>query len=311
MQQPDRQAVFVVPPRVHLLDVTGPAHIFYEAACYKAAVKLYFCTVYSNEFEAGSSCELAFHKLVPYDALTLQHGDLVFIPGLDAGLLLSNRFLAGTRPFQQWLREQHAKGVMICSVCTGAFLLAAAGLLDNRACTTHWKYTDRFKKAYPQARLLSNRLFVNDAGIYTSAGVSSGIDLALYLVEQLWGAHFAAQVAKEVVIYFRRTIGDPQLSIFTQYRNHLNERIHRVQDLLCQSLDKKQSLASLAEQVNMSPRNMTRAFKAATNITIGYYLDKLRLERATQLMAEGHTMQSAALQCGFKTTASLRKLLRS
>ena len=199
--------------------------------------------------------------------------------------------------------------MLICSTCTGAFLLAEAGLLNGRACTTHWKYMERFARRYPQARLQANRLFVQQDGIYTSAGVSSGIDLALFLAEELWGAHFSAQLAKEVVIYFRRTENDPQLSVFTQYRNHLEQRIHTVQDRLAQSLDRKLNIDLLAEEVSMSPRNLTRLFKNTSGITIGHYLAQLRAERAEQLMGEGHTLKAAALQCGLKSPQQLRHLL--
>lgn len=304
------QAVFIIPPHVHLLDITGPAHIFYESACYGAPVTLSFSTIFPDKTDAVSSSMLAFHQLTPYDQLVLKPGDLIFVPGLDAALLLDDNFIISSRPFQQWLKMQHASGVIICSVCTGAFLLAAAGLLDQRNCTTHWKYTERFRQQYPAAQLQSNRLFVQEDGIYTSAGVSSGIDLALYLTEQIWGANFAAKIAKEVVIYFRRTIDDPQLNIFTQYRNHLEDRIHNVQDMLIQSPDRKFSIEELSDKVSMSPRNLTRLFKKTTQITIGEYVEKLRTERATMLLNEGHTMQAVALHCGLKSVNSLRKLLK-
>jgi transcriptional regulator GlxA family with amidase domain len=310
-QQNPLQAVFMIPPKVHLLDITGPAHIFYEAECYGAPVKSLFSTIAINQTESVSSSTLAFHQLTPYNALTLKPGDLIFVPGLDQSLLLDDHFIEATRPFQYWLKAQHQNGVIVCSVCTGTFLLAAADLLDNRECTTHWKYTDRFKQLHPKARLQTNRLFVKQDNIYTSAGVSSGIDLALYLIEQIWGAHFASQIAKEVVIYFRRTIDDPQLSVFTQYRNHLDDRIHHVQDVLSQSLDRKLSIDELATEVNMSARNLTRSFKKTTQITIGEYLDKLRIERAEQLINEGHSMQATALHCGLKSVNSLRHLLNN
>ena len=310
-KQKSLQAVFMIPPKVHLLDITGPAHIFYEAACYGAPVTSLFSSIVTNQSEAVSSSALAFHQLTPFDQLNLNSGDLVFVPGLDSMLLLDNHFIETTRAFQYWLKAQHQKGVIICSVCTGTFLLAAAGLLDNRDCTTHWKYAERFKQQHPKARLQTNRLFVKENNIYTSAGVSSGIDLALYLIEQIWGAHFAAQIAKEVVIYFRRTIDDPQLSVFTQYRNHLDDRIHQVQDILSQSLDSKLSIDELAAGVNMSPRNLTRSFKKTTQITIGEYLDKLRTERAEQLINEGHSLQATALHCGLKSVNSLRQLLNN
>jgi transcriptional regulator GlxA family with amidase domain len=308
-QQPVIQAVFIMLPKVHLLDITGPAHIFYEAACYGAPVKLLFSSIFSDQTEAVSSSTLAFQQLIPYSQLSLQPGDLVFVPGLDSSLLTNNEFLFSSMAFQHWLTDQHKKGVIICSVCTGAFLLAESGLLDGRTCTTHWKYTERFKQRYPRVILQTNRLFIQEDQIYTSAGVSSGIDLALYITEQLWGAHFAAQIAKEVVIYFRRTADDPQLSIFTQFRNHLDDRVHTVQDLVTKSLDHKFSVDELANKVNMSSRNLTRLFKTTTGITIGTYVDKLRVEHAKHLIQQGHTLQATALHCGLKSTNQLRHLL--
>ncbi len=305
------RAVFIIPPKVHLLDITGPAHLFYEAADYGADVTLVFAAIFRDTSEMVSSSMLSFNQLRPFDQLELEAGDLVFIPGLEASLLFDTDFIKQAQPFMQWLRLQHAKGIILCSVCTGAFLLAEAGLLDNRCCTTHWKYAERFKERYPGIRLLDNRLFVKDGTIYSSAGVSSGIDLSLFLIEEVWGAYFASQIAKEVVIYFRRTADDPQLSIFTQYRNHLDNRVHQVQDLLSHGLSHKFSLIELSEKVNMSERNLTRLFKNTTGITIGAYLSKLRAAHAQKMLASGHTLQAAALHCGLKSINQLKGLLSS
>ncbi len=311
MSEPNTiKAVFILPPGVLLLDITGPAHIFYEAECYGAKVNLFFCSLYPNERDSKSSCDLSFAKLTPFDQLSLTEGDLVFIPGLDARLLLTDEFMRSCSYFQEWLQTQFEKKVTICSVCTGTFLLAEAGLLDKRNCTTHWKYMERFANRYPKAKLLTNRLFVEDDGIYTSAGVSSGIDLALHMIEKIWGGHFAAQIAKEVVVYFRRSIDDPQLSIFTQYRNHMEHRIHKVQERLSQTLYCKISIEELAAGVNMSPRNLTRLFKKTTQLSIGNYIDLLRAGLAQQLMKEGQTLQFATTQCGLKSTNQLRHIIR-
>ncbi|GAA0534343.1 GlxA family transcriptional regulator [Chitinophaga japonensis] len=307
---PVTQAVFIVPPQVHLLDVAGPAQIFYEAADYGAPVTSYFAGIFPADERVESSSHLCFSDLRDYNTLQLKKNDLVFIPGLERALLLDDAFLRTTAPFRRWLQEQHAKGVIICSVCTGAFLLAEAGLLQDQACTTHWKYTERLQQRYPGLQVKENCLFVQSGTVLTSAGVASGIDLALYIVEQLWGSAFAAQVAREVVVFNRRSAADPQLSVFLQYRNHLNNRIHTIQDLLAQTLDKKLSIEALAEQIHMSPRNLTRLFKSTTGITIGQYLDKLRVERSQQMIGEGHTMHTVAAACGLKSTNQLRQLLK-
>lgn len=314
MQQANKaavQVVFVIPPKVHLLDITGPAHVFYEALSYGAPVTSFFCNIHTEESAIESSSQLWLARLTDFHTLHLNKGDIIFVPGLDATLLLDDHFLTATsKTFQRWMVEQHNKGVIICSVCTGAFLLAQTGLLDEKECTTHWKYLERFAQRYPQAHLQQNRLFVQSGNIYTSAGVASGIDLSLYLLEKLFGSHFATQIAKEVVVYIRRNPSDPQLSAFMQHRNHMEERIHKAQDLLSQSLEKKWNIEQLAEQVHMSGRNLTRLFRKTTNISISQYLDQLRAERAQQLIKEGHTMQATATQCGLKSTNQLRQLLR-
>jgi len=303
------KAVFVIPPAVHLLDITGPAHVFYEATDYGADIRLFFCNVHANQQKVQSSASLFLAELTDFDQMELNAGDLIFVPGLDSTLLLDENFLTTSRAFQYWLKKQHENGVMICSVCTGAFLLAEAGLLDGKECTTHWKYIDRFKARYPAALLQTNRLFVKADSIYTSAGVASGIDLSLFLLEELYGSSFTVKIAKEIVVYTRRNEQDPQLSIFMQFRNHMDQRIHTVQDLITQSFNKKISIAHLADKVYMSPRNLTRLFRKTTQISIGDYTSKLRKERAMQMIAAGHTVQAAAQSCGLKSNNQLRAVM--
>lgn len=305
------QVVFVVPPQVHLLDITGPVHVFYEAACYNAPLKLLYTNIQPSQQHIESSSQLQLAGMVDFQSLQLHAGDMIFIPGLAAELLLNEEFLTtATRSFQQWLVQQHQRKVTICSVCTGAYLLAQSGLLDHRPATTHWKYLDRFAKRFPSVAVQHNRLFVQTEGLYTSAGVASGIDLSLFLIEQLYGPRFAADIAKEVVVYVRRTAADPQLSAFLQHRNHLDDRIHTAQDILTRSLDKKLNIEQLAAAVHMSARNLTRLFRKTTHVSISQYIAKLRIEKARQLQQEGHTMQSIASSCGLKSTNQLRQLLK-
>lgn len=304
----NHRAFFLVPPEVHLLDMSGPAHIFYEAKSYGAPIDLFFLTL--NKTEALSSAGLHLSRLEKYDSHVLGPNDWFFIPGVEAYLLHDPSFEASNVLFSEWLHLQYENGAKICSVCTGAYLLANSGLLEGRNCTTHWKYLEDFRTRFPKVGLITDRLFVEDQRIYTSAGVSSGIDLALYLLEEEFGPVFATKVAKEVVVYLRRTEDDPQLSVFLQYRNHLDQRVHLVQDNLAQHLEKKLTIEELAEEVNMSPRNLTRLFKKTTGITIGDYLDKLRVERAVQLISEGNKVDSVSLSCGLQSSNQLRSLLK-
>ncbi len=303
------RAFFLVPPEVHLLDISGPVHIFYEAQDYGAPIDSYFISL-SETQEEMSSAGISLGHLEPYYKHTLRKNDWLIIPGLEAKMINDPDFKEQNQAFNQWLKVQHQNGAKVCSVCTGAYLLAQSRILDNRECTTHWKYFERFQRDFPKVRLLKDRLFVIDENLYSSAGVSSGIDLALYLLEEQFGPVFATKIAKEVVVYLRRTEEDPQLSVFLQYRNHLEDRVHQAQDHLAQHLDQKIKTEELAERVNMSPRNLTRLFKKTTGITIGEYLDKLRVERAVQLLAEGNKVDAVTKSCGLNSSNQLRAILR-
>ncbi len=303
------RAFFVVPPAVQLLDISGPAHLFYEARAYGAAVENVFISLTDTVQEASCS-GLSLGNLQQFADFNLGKTDWVFLPGLESNLLVHSNFEKSNAPFYDWLNQQHTAGAKICSVCTGAYLSAQAGLLANKECTTHWKFIEDFSARYPEARVLNDRLIVKDGNLYSSAGVSSGIDLALYLLEEAFGPVFAAKIAKEVVIFLRRTEHDPQLSVFLQYRNHLENRIHKVQDLLAQAVHQKSKIQKLAEEVHMSPRNLTRLFKKTTGITIGQYVDKLRVEKAMLLLAEGERVDVVSNACGLNSANQLRTLLK-
>jgi transcriptional regulator GlxA family with amidase domain len=240
----------------------------------------------------------------------LSKDDFVFVPGMDYKLLSDTLFLKECLPFFNWLNRQNKNGATICSVCTGAFLLAEAGVLNGKSCTTHWNYFSQFAERYPEIELRKNRLFVHEESLLTSAGVCSGIDLALYIIEYLFGSKLAADVAKEVVIYFRRSESDPQLSIFLQYKNHIESRIHDSQDYILNHISKNINIIDIADKVNMSPRNLTRLFKKTIGITIGNYIEKLRVERAVDLVSEKNKVEFVTNQCGFKSSNHLRTLLK-
>lgn len=304
-----KRILFIIPPKVHLLDINGPAHIFYEAREMGAPIDLFFVSL-DEKTEVNSSAGLTFSNVVPFSDFELGSEDYVFVPGLDFPLISDPGFLPGHKIFFKWLEEQSRKGATVCSVCTGAFLLAEAGILNGKKCTTHWRYLSRLRQQYPEADVQENRLFVEEDGIFSSAGVSSGIDLSLFLLEKEFGSRFAADIAKEAVIYFRRTESDPQLNVFLQYKNHMDDRIHQVQELIAHNLGKNLKLEELAEKVFMSPRNLTRLFNKTTGTTIGKYQDKLRMELATSLLKEGQKVDVVARECGLSSANQLRKLLK-
>lgn len=304
-----RKAFFVVPPEFHLLDLSGPAHIFYEAGAYGKQIELVYLSM-TEDRDSRSSAGLTIGKLESFSEVEVGQEDWIFVPGMEAHLLKDHRFPKLFKPFLEWLGQQGTQATRICSVCTGAYILGYAGLLDGRPCTTHWKFTDDFKLRFPKAILQSDRLFVQYNQVYTSAGVSSGIDLSLYLLEEVYGPVFAAAIAKEVVLYLRRADGDPQLSVFLEYRNHIEHRIHKVQDYIAQHIGEPQlNLNRIAQEVHMSSRNLTRLFKKTTGITIGNYLEKLRVERAVKYRASGFSFTETAGSCGLSPN-QLRSILR-
>ncbi len=304
-----QQIIFAIPPEVHLLDINGPAHIFYEAKEYGVDVELQFVSL-NGTSEIKSSAGLHFNQLVPFNQVELSEKDVLFIPGLEYHLISDETFIESIRPFLDWVTVQYRKGAHICSVCTGSFILAETGLLNHKIATTHWKYFDAFSQKFPNISLEKDRLFTSSKNIHSSAGVSSGIDLSLFLIEQFFGTKLALDIAKEVVIYFRRSASDPQLSVFLQYRNHLDQRIHNAQDYLTHNLSDAPTAEELANQVHMSKRNLTRLFKKTVGITIGKYLEKLRVEKAISLLSEGNKVDFVAKQIGLKSANQLRSILK-
>ncbi|WP_350284780.1 DJ-1/PfpI family protein [uncultured Croceitalea sp.] len=303
-----RKVLCIAPPKVHLLDLNGPAHIFYEAKEYGADIELHFIST-DNRSQVTSSAGLKFYELKSFSEFELTDQDFIIAPGMAFSLLQNPEFLKECIPFFKWLRSQNELGVTICSICTGTFLLAASGILAERSCTTHWKRIKAFKNAYPNIDIKENRLFVADRNILSSAGISSGIDLSLYILEKKFSTKLALDVAKEAVIYFRRGESDPQLSIFLKYRNHLDERIHQAQEFILKNMGQQFNQIDIADHVNMSVRNLTRLFKQTTGITIHSYTAKLRIEHATNLISKNNKLEMVAMECGFKSVSHLSKVL--
>lgn len=300
--------VFVISPKTHFLDLAGPDQVFCEAIFYKAPFELEYCTYVE---EASTSSGLRFAHLKHYSEVELGKGDYVFVPGMDLNAL-SGPNREAVRGLVGWLCEAHSRQVNLCSVCTGAFVLASGGLLDGRPCTTHWKYTQKLQRLCPRARVQENVLFTDRDGILTSAGIASGIDLALHIVEKEMSAYFANKVARELVVYVRRDGNQAQQSVFLSYRNHLHTGIHAVQDWLVENLNQKATLGQLAGIACMSTRNFTRIFKKETGLTIGDYIGVLRRERIRELMKKPDLSRAqVARQVGLLSERQLNRLLKN
>lgn len=209
---------------------------------------------------------------------------------------LHDRLLAD---FNQWLIEQHEKGVRICGVCSGTYIVAQSGLLAHKECTTQWKLMSKLKHDFPLIKLVDNVIFVEDDKLITSAGVTSGIDLALNILEERHGPILAAEVAKEMIVYLRRNALSNQLSVYLQYRSHFNKDVHRVQSWIIENLKASFNLSDLADIANMSERNLSRIFKKATGVTVTDFILELRIERAKKLLYNPElSLSQVAEKCG-------------
>jgi transcriptional regulator GlxA family with amidase domain len=300
-----RRVVFLLLPKVHLLDLAGPAQAFDAAADHGAAYKLHFC---AGSAETPSAQGLLFKT--DTKLLTLGPKDLVVIPGQRAKQIESNRVLPAR--IRTWLQESYESGTQLASVCSGAFALGELGFLSGRRCTTHWSLTDELQLRYPAARVVTTALYVHDGRITTSAGIASGIDMALSLIESHYGPNLTAKVARELVVFLRRHGAHDQTSVYLSFREHLHPGVHRVQDWLCAHFAEAVPLPRLARLANMSSRNLVRAFKTATGLTPLQYQQRLRLEFAGSLLRDSQlTLESIAESSGFADTRHFRRLWKS
>lgn len=302
-----KKVAFIIPPTVELLDLSGPAQVFTEAKIYGLEIEIEF---YQYREEPISTAGLGFGKIPDYKTAKLKEGDFVFVPGMDNEYVNSISFKA-EREFFDWLKQCSEKKITICSICSGAFALGHAGLLKNTECTTHWRRVDALQSQFPQAKVISDILYIKSNNVYTSAGISAGIDLSLAILEDLKGALFTHKVARGLVVYHRRSGSHKQQSIYLDYRNHINPKVHEVQDYMIDNLSKENSIDSLAEMVGMSARNLSRVFKEKTGSTVLEYLTLLRKEFAnTMLNNREYTIEYIASKCGFKTARQLQRILK-
>jgi transcriptional regulator GlxA family with amidase domain len=200
-----------------------------------------------------------------------------------------------------------AKARRVTSVCTGSYLLAGAGLLDGRRATTHWGATADFSRRFPLVRVDADSIFVKDGSIWTSAGISAGIDLSLALIEEDLGESVARRVAQQLVVYYRRPGGQSQFSALLEMES-ANGRFSALLDFVRSQLNKRHSVEDLAEYVRMSPRHFSRAFHAETGMTPAKAVEHLRAETARGALAgTRRSIQDIARSSGFGTVDRMRR----
>jgi len=308
---PRRIPVYVVlPARTLLLDVAGPIEVLRKANQFQDEVA--FDVRYVGALpELTSSIGLRLTGIGPLPE-AIEPDAMVILSGhtddpISAGNVMEPED-AGADEVIGWLARVIKPGIRLVCICSGALLAARAGLLDGKACTTHFTDCELLAKTAPSARVLENRLYVEDGERYSSAGITAGVDLMLHIVSQLTSPATAAAVARFLVVYLRRAGTDPQLSPWLEGRNHIHPAIHRVQDAITAEPAREWPLEALAKLAFVSPRHLSRMFNEHAGMSIPDYVNRLRVALAQQLLSETRLdMERVAERAGFASSRQLRR----
>jgi transcriptional regulator GlxA family with amidase domain len=308
--------LFVVLPDTLLLDLAGPAEAFRlanQALTARGQPERFQLRFAGPRAEVGTSVGLAVAALEGLPAEP-RRPTWIVLPGRPGHM--DTAAACAWRETAQWLGREVARwlgdapGHRLVTICAGALLAADAGLVHGRRCTTHHELLSTLQSMAPTADVVNNRVFVEDGPLASSAGITAGIDLALHLIAQVAGDGVAAQVAQAMVVYLRRGPHDPELSPMLQHRNHLHPAVHRVQDAVCADPTHPWHAAEMARTGHVTPRHLHRLFTVHAGVTPLEYLQRIRVERARQALAQGATVGQAAELAGFSSDLALRRAWR-
>jgi transcriptional regulator GlxA family with amidase domain len=302
-----RNVVIVLYPGVQSLDVTGPLEVFAGAAellqrtgRQDRGYRITTVAAGPHELETSSGLLIRPHAVL---ADAPESIDTLIVPG-GAG----QRAAVADSALIAWIRERSATTRRTASVCTGTFLLAAAGLLDGRRATTHWRAARALQRAYPRVRVDLEPIFVREGRIWTSAGVTAGMDLALAMVEQDLDRTAALAIARHLVLFLRRPGGQSQFSATLAAQEPAREPLREVQRLVLEQPAGEHSVEAMAARAHLSPRHFARAFLAETGITPGRFVERVRIEAARAHLEEtGEPIGTIAASCGFGTPETMRR----
>ena len=290
-----RKLALVVFPGFQLLDAAGPIAAFEIAERYRpGSYALSVLAPGGGQVKSSSGVAFAAEPLSdgPFDTVMISGGD-------------GTRSLAELREIIRWLKRIEVRRPT--SVCSGAYVLAEAGLLDGRRCTTHWSRTDDFARRYPKVKLDADRIFIRDGDVWTSAGITAGIDLALALIEDDLGAEVARRTAQQLVVHQRRPGGQSQFSALVDLGGR-SGRFAELMDWMRAHLAEPLTVERLAAEAAMSPRNFARAFAAETGTTPAKAVERLRLEAARTAVEAGRApIDRVAEDAGFGDPERMRR----
>ncbi|MBK3798117.1 helix-turn-helix domain-containing protein [Azospirillum brasilense] len=293
--------VLLAPPGVQALDVVGPAEVFWEAARRLGDPKAYEVQVMGTAegpvCGTGSLRFLADRTIHDPD----QPIDTLLIAGAPS-------FSAIDPAVIDWLRRRAPEVRRYGSICTGVFLLAATGLLDGRRVTTHWECADKLRAEFPTLTVDSDQIFIRDGNISTAAGVTSGIDLALSLLEEDHGRELALLVARYMVMFLKRPGGQSQFSAHLAAQVSSRTGIQKIQAYVLDNLSADLSVEALASQAGMSSRNFARVFKRDVGRPPADFVEAARLDAARRMLVDSSApLQRVAYVCGFGDASTMRR----
>ncbi len=311
------QVLFVLQPGSLVLDWAGPAEALRLAnQCLQAQGQAarFVLQFVGTQPVAPTSVGCAVTGLLPLPSPLLANPAMptwIVLVGQPGQVIDINQ--ASTQTLLHWLRglRLQTQQLELVTVCAGAVLAAHAGLLSGKHVTTHHQHLVELQTAEPTCHVGENRVFVEDAPVYSSAGVTTGIDLTLHRIAQICGEAIAAQVAQIMVVAMRRGPQDPELSPFLAYRNHLHPALHRVQDAIGSQPALDWHLAAMAAVACTSPRHLTRLFMLHTDIAPLQYLRRIRLAMAQTALKSGRNVTQAAALAGFSSDTQLRRAWRN
>ena len=303
-----RRIIIVVVPPIDELDLVGPLQVF-SAANRLVGKTVYEVEIVTNARELGVQGEgglLSFAAQRRFQEVKGGFDSLLLVCGLGTRSARDPALFA-------WLRKMAPMVRRLGSVCVGSFLLAEAGLLNGKRATTHWKFGPEMASRYPKVHVEFNPIWVKDGNIYTSAGISAGIDLALAWVEEDCGGRISHEIARELVLFLRRPSGQAQLSASLSAQASEMKMIHELQVWIAENLHNNLSVQKLADRIAMSVRNFERVFTREFGKTPSHYVLQMRAEAVRrQLERTDQGLKQIAAACGFGSTDSMRRaFLRS
>jgi transcriptional regulator GlxA family with amidase domain len=293
-------------PQAQVLDITGPLEVFARTARWLMDHRGARRPAYVTELVAAQAGPLAMSNGLGL-VVTRPYADVRNAETLLVAGGIGWEAAARDRSLLAWLVAQSRRVQRLGSICSGAMLLAAAGLLDGKPATTHWAYLDRLATLAPRARVDRDALYVRAGNIYTSAGVTAGMDLALALVEQDHGKAVALAVAQELVLFLKRPGGQSQFSRHLEAQKR-DDLFGALELWMLENPRADLSVEGLARRMSMSPRHFARLFRARLGASPGAYVRRLRVERARRRIEEGASrLKRVAREAGFADEQSLRR----